>query len=59
MIRMDHTEVIKYGSLDMDAVPKAPAESVPMPVNCREPCCYGRGTNFCFPCYRELLKNGR
>ncbi len=59
MARWIHPEGMKFGGPGIDAVPKAPATDVPMPVNCREPCCYGRGRNFCFPCYQELMKNRR
>lgn len=59
MIRMDYAERMKFDGLAMDAVPKAPAPEVPMPANCREPCCYGRGHNICFPCYQELMKSRR
>lgn len=30
--------------------------TVPSPRNCKEPCPYGRGREFCWPCYAKLMK---
>ncbi len=30
-----------------------------MPVNCKNPCCYGFGRPFCFPCYQDMVKEQR
>ena len=38
------------------AVPKREPETVPSPRNCKTPCPYGRGREFCFPCYAKLMK---
>lgn len=60
MHRMEYImERMKFGSGDIDAVPHTVAEGCPMPVNCKKPCCYGRGKSFCFPCYQELMKTRR
>lgn len=29
------------------------------PCNCSHPCPYGKGRNFCFPCYRKLMEAHR
>ena len=27
---------------------------LPLPMNCKTPCCYGYGRAFCFPCYADI-----
>ena len=27
----------------------------PSPCNCSEPCCYGRGRSFCWPCMKNIM----
>lgn len=29
--------------------------SIPSPCNCKAPCCYGRGRNFCWPCMKNII----
>lgn len=38
------------------AIKQAP---VPSPCNCNTPCCYGRGTSFCWPCMKKLMEEHR
>ena len=45
----------KYKQSDMCAVPKREPETVPFPKNCKNPCPYGKGRDFCFPCYAQLM----
>lgn len=32
---------------------------VPYPSNCVNPCCYGRGQCFCWPCMKKILEEHR
>ena len=43
---------------DLTAIPKREPESAPSPRNCKNPCPYGRGREFCFTCYAQLMKKG-
>lgn len=45
-----------YKQGQISAVPKREPSSVPSPRNCKNPCPYGRGREFCFPCYAQLMK---
>lgn len=29
--------------------------SAPSPCNCKTPCCYGKGRNFCWPCIKKMI----
>ncbi len=29
------------------------------PINCKTPCCYGRGHGVCFPCWQKMLSEVR
>ena len=40
----------------LSAVPKREPDVVRSPRNCKNPCPYGRGREFCFPCYAQLMK---
>lgn len=46
----------KRKSKDSNVVSKRESETVPFPVNCKDPCPYGRGREFCWPCYAKLVK---
>ena len=41
---------------DSNVASKRGPQTVPFPKNCKEPCPYGRGREFCFPCYSKLMK---
>ena len=30
-------------------------EPAPSPCNCDNPCCYGRGKSFCWPCMKNIM----
>ncbi len=32
-------------------------ESVPSPSNCNNPCCYGSGRSFCWPCMKRIRED--
>jgi len=40
-------------------VPKEACIPNPTPQNCKNPCPYGAGRPFCFPCYAKILKEHR
>ena len=44
----------KIGTGKMDSIPPAFPTKTAMPRNCPNPCCYGRGRDYCFPCYKNL-----
>ena len=44
----------KIGTGKMDSIPPAFPTKTAMPRNCLHPCCYGRGRDYCFPCYKKL-----
>jgi|GEM_PF-4527941 len=38
-------------------IPKGGADAPsPTPCNCKHPCCYGRGTSFCWPCMKDIME---
>ena len=32
-------------------------ESAPSPCNCDNPCAYGKGKSFCWPCMKNIMGN--
>ena len=47
-----------YKQKDLTEIPKREPAVAPSPRNCKNPCPYGRGREFCFPCYAQLMKKG-
>ena len=38
---------------------RAPVNGPVKPCNCKQPCPYGNGKTFCWPCYKKLMKAHR
>ncbi|SCY63283.1 hypothetical protein [Butyrivibrio sp. INlla14] len=45
----------------MDSTPKdrAPVLGGSTPYNCKNPCPYGHGRTFCWPCYKKIVEKSR
>lgn len=39
--------------------PKKHPTPEPHPANCSDPCCYGHGHSYCFPCMKKILEEHR
>ena len=53
------SEKKNYQHDDISEIPNREPETVPYPRNCKNPCPYGRGREFCWPCYAEYMKKKR
>lgn len=44
---------------EMTQIPAKAKEQASQPCNCRSVCPYGKGRDFCFPCYGKIMNEYR